>query len=199
MIGEPGISSIQPRFFFLPLKWSCGLFQTPVFFFSIRDCESWIVSLIDLEIAVMDRVRNGTNSTNLVYHDRYGRLFSPLFKRSAFFDRRRLAQEVSPMLKDLARFWSSYMISTMEQMLKLPRRQRLIIHLKDFDASAARIAQLAGIEAGDLNFRNSHLNKDSSAAEIRRLLGAQLIAETAAPHQKRVNDWLVAHRSEIDP
>ena len=185
-------------FLFIAPEMLMRTFPDAKFFFSIRDCESWIISLIDQELAVMDEVRRGRAVIDLSYHDRYAKLFTSRFNRSAFYDRNALLKEAEPLLNDLAQFWSSFTLSTLEKMLKLPRDQRLIIHLENFDNSISKMAAFAGVRTSDLNLRKTHFNKDFAAAEIRRLVGAKLLNKVAEIHQAKVDNWLAAHRSEIE-
>lgn len=184
-------------FLFLAPEMLIRTFPDSKFFFSIRDCESWMVSLIDQELAVIDEVRKGKGAIDMSYHDRYARIFSPRYDRSIFYDRSAFLKNAEPILNDIATFWSTFVISTLEQMLKLPRKQRLIIQLESFDNSLSKMAAFAGVNISDLNLRQTHFNKDFAAVDIRRQIGAALLTRIAQPHQRKVDAYLALHRSEI--
>ena len=176
-------------FFFLAPEILIETFPDSKFFFVIRDCESWLLSLADMEIEVLRGARDGTNSIDLSYHDRYAQVFTPKFSRDKFLDERNLKANLSPMLPDLAEAWKAYTIRVLMALKNLPTQKRLIIRLEHFNRSVPQFAQLAGLRPENLNIKNIHLNPDIRSQKIKLLFGSDL-SHAARARQLEVENWI---------
>lgn len=184
-------------FFFLAPEVVIQAFPDAKYFLSLRDCESWIISLVDLESRVLNPDTIAHSTINIQNHERYAKVFSPKFSLKIFADRKRISANLQPILADLAQFWSLYTIKILEEMIKLPSAQRLVIRLAEFNNARPKIAAFAGVKTSDLDLHNVHLNRDIAYEKIRKELGLLNLRKIARPHEELVDAWLKAHQKEM--
>lgn len=180
-------------FLFLEPEIVIEAFPDAKFFFALRPCEDWIVSMVDRFNTIYRMQRAGVNLENIRYMDRFGMIFSKHLSPEVFKDVPTIQKHAADLVSDLAKFWSHYTIRVLESMRSLKPNQRLIIHLKDLSNSLERLSDFSGVPLSLLNVRQTHTNKDTHSRETRVILGEGLIRKTASAEQNRVDLWLKTH------
>lgn len=183
-------------FFFLAPDVVLETFPDAAYFFSVRGCEAWIVSMVDNAVYAHKVIREGRPTVDLSFLDRYSELFIHNHSRNMYLDTAAVKKSAAHIVHDLAKFWRYYTLQTLNAMLPLNENKRLIIRLEKFNTSLAQFARLAGVPVSTLNTQNIHLNKDRSFTEFRQVLGIErLSAECSAP-QTEIDSWLSSHAVE---
>lgn len=180
-------------FFFVP-EGVIRAFPDAAYFFAVRDCESWILSMVDNSMFVHRMIVQGSSTVNLSFLDRYSEFFIRGHERAMFLDKERLRARAAHIVKELAAIWDVYTVRVAEAMLALRENQRLVITLKNLSYETDRVAALAGIPSSALNTAKLHMNKDRDLGAVRRLLAGGKLQETCSVPQKRVDEWFAAHR-----
>jgi hypothetical protein len=181
-------------FFFFAPEGVIGTFPEAAYFFAVRDCESWILSMVDNSMFIHRMIVEGSATVNLGFLDRYSEFFISGHERALFLDKKRLTSNALHIVKELAAIWNTYTVRVAEAMLTLGEKQRLVIPLKNLSYETDRIAALAGIPPSALNMTKLHINKDRDLGAVRQLLASGKLHETCSIPQKRVDDWFTAHR-----
>ncbi|MBL8032258.1 MAG: hypothetical protein JNJ69_01045 [Leptospiraceae bacterium] len=177
-------------FFYLAPEAVFAAFPEAGYFFAVRDCESWIVSMVDNAVHAHKKIQEGHPTVNLDFLERYSRLFISGHRREWFLDDGLLKKYAGHISRELARFWRQFTLATLQAMLTLQSDKRLIIRLENFNQSLPAIARLAGVSSDTLNTTNIHLNKDRRFAQYRDLLGAARLASECRAGQTAVDQWL---------
>lgn len=84
--GKREVSVDSASFFFLSPEVVIDTFPQAQFIFVLRDCASWIVSIIDMEIRVLRWIQNRTINLDLRSHSRYVRSAAPHYSPEMFKD-----------------------------------------------------------------------------------------------------------------
>ncbi len=138
-------------FFFLAPDVVIEAFPDAAYFFSVRDCAAWIVSMVDNAMYAHQVIREGRPTLDLSFLDRYSELFVHNHSRDMYLSTTTVKQSAPHIVHDLAVFWRRYTLQTLDAMLPLRADKRLIIRLDNFNRSLAQFAKLAGVDASTLN------------------------------------------------
>lgn len=179
-------------FFFFAPEAVIRAFPEARFFFALRDCESWVLSMVDNSLFVHRMIREGRATVDLRFLDRYSEFFIRGHERRMFLDQQHLSRNAQHIVTELAAIWGKYSLRLAEAMLAVPPQRRLVIRLGDFNASLDSIAAFAGVQRTALNEKNLHLNKDRSLSAVRQLLKGAPLTAICAPHQIRLDGWFRA-------
>jgi len=185
-------------FFFLAPEILIQTFKDSKFFLSVRQCEPWIVSMVDNSVFAHQMLKEGKVRSDTSFLDRYSEVFISNHNHETFLDNKKLARDSKHIITDLARTWRQYTIKTLEAMLKVKKENRLIIRTEDFSSSADSFARLAGVPPDTLNLKNIHMNRDRDMNAIRAILGSSLLKKISEGEQALVDAWLKAHSHELN-
>ncbi|HNE21135.1 MAG TPA: sulfotransferase, partial [Turneriella sp.] len=185
--GKPVDSA---AFLFLSPEIVIETFPKAKFVFVVRDCESWIVSLLDMEMRVFDSIRRGQNSIDFSYHPRYARVLSPHFSEQMLLDEASLKRAIPVLIPELAHFWRSQSIVVFESMKAVAPANRLIIRLVDFSNAFSNFAHLAGVPENSLVRQNVHLNRDAFPEQIQKLIGPSFLSNICSKEQRTLDNYL---------
>lgn len=163
------------------------------FYLAVREGKEWIVSFLDLRAANFGSPKRA-RGTDRRWANRYGRVISPRFDTALFSDRKTLKAHVEPLLPDFADFWGRSTYVSLQALRNLPAERRLIIYKRDLTDSVDMLASLAQIEKSALDLSKVHLNKDVTLKEIENLFGAEKIERSAAPWQKKINEYIAENK-----
>lgn len=180
-------------FLFLEPQIVIETFPRARYFFALRPCEEWIISMVDRFNTLYRMKRAGVRLDEIRDMDRFGTIFSPRLNPDVFSSVSNIQLHAQELVRDLAQIWSRSVIRVMEAMLRLPAEQRLVIHLKDMNQSLEIFAKFSGVPLHTLDTRYTHINKDTHAKETRAVLGEEVIRREVSSEQLRVDQWLAEH------
>lgn len=184
-------------FLFLEPELIFETFPDAKYFFSIRKCEAWIVSQVGNGAKMARLVDTKKIHPDLGYLDRYARLYARQYSWKMLRDKSELKRVAESLTRDLGHFWSYYTINTLAAMLKLDRKNRLVIHLENLNKSLPLLAQFAEVPIYTLNEKNLHLNKDEDPENFRRLLGNELLSSVCKHEEETVAKWIRTHGKDL--
>lgn len=185
-------------FFFLAPDVVIDTFPDAKYFLAVRQCESWVISMVDNSVFAHKMIKAGKTTVDLSFLDRYSKVFISNHRHASFENLDQLRRDSGHIVSELAKFWGETSLLLLNTMLKVQREKRLIIHMEDFNQSTQAFARLAGIPVAGIHLENQHLNRDRDMAFYRRLLGEKKLAESCSPQQKNVDSWFGSHSAEVN-
>lgn len=180
-------------FFFLAPENVISTFPDARFFFSVRKCNSWVVSMVDNSVFTHKMLREGKVTSDTRFLDRYSNVFISNHDHATFHDLNKLRRDSRHIVGDLAKAWGVNTRRTLAAMEKIPPDRRLVILTENFSQSTDAFARLAGIPPGSLKTENLHMNKDRDYEMYRQLLGAESIDAACSAWQAQIDNQLKSY------
>jgi hypothetical protein len=174
-------------FFFMEPEIVIATFPHAKYFLSVRDCESWIASMVDNAVFAHQMIIQKKTTVKLDFLDRYSEFFIKGHSRAMMLDESVLKQNRARIVANLSQVWGEYTLKDLEAISEVNPTDRLVVRIEDFDRAMPDIARLAGIDLKNLNLGKKHLNRDRRLDYYRKLLGPASLKQNCSPWQQRVD------------
>lgn len=194
---KSGLQVDSASFFFLAPDAVIDTFPDAYYFFTLRPCESWIVSMVDNSVFAHKMIREGKHTVDISFLDRYSEYFIRNHSHAVFADNALLARQAEHIVSNLARSWGESTLRVLNALLRVDLRNKLVIHISDFNAAVPRFAQLARVPADLLITENLHLNRDRNSSFYTRLLGVKRLRRLCSPWQQKTENWVKNHSADF--
>lgn len=153
-------------------------FPDSKFVFSIRDCYSWLDSIVSMGLSAGSEVP--------AWMEEYGRfLASDRVERSSIAAPLDLMRALPDLVDGLFRYWSEMNSAVLEL---LPPGRSLIVRTHEISGSLDRLALFAGVPRDTLTAAAAHRNKAARRLEILGSLDSGLIRERYDAHCRELMD-----------
>ena len=146
-------------------------FPESKFIFTIRDCYSWLDSILNMSLKFGGAAPE--------YRLKYGRIFGIEMQRSELASIESFLRRSPQMLDALFKYWSE---SNKRVLERLPQGRALIIRTNEITASLSGIARFVGVPESSLIAQVSHSNRGARDVEFLKLLDRRMLEEVSAIH-----------------